>query len=584
MSLVAGVDIGNATTEIVIVDTATLRPIAWDRCRTRGLKGSAEASRGAGRLLSRMQGRLPGVVACAILTHQTPVLTRRLDLPTAPVDTGRLRSIATPSATPGGAGFAVGRPLDVDLSPQQASSLAATDPVIAISRDPLGYRHTVAAVDRWLAAGVDVRGVLLAGDEASLVDRRLQRGLPIVDGADAQAALAAERIAIEVAEPGRTCRQASDPLRLAASLDLGPDEHAHASAMAASVTGLRSAAIARMADGAVEQQLPPAAAGIMLADGRSYGLPRAASVIESGESRLVGYLDDLGTRTAVSDLWLVDPSALAAIPGLRQPAWLQHRVALSTLDQRAAVDDHLDGMRSAWTGEVRLVGSEDRAALRGALSTPGVSPDALVVDLGGGTIDLVHASGPGWTGAGSGDLMTMATAIATDSSRAAAEWIKRGPAWRIEAPHLAIDESGDRRFLDAPAAQGSVGWLVTGGPSGELPFGRHLTGGEWRAIRLALKEQVFGRNTRRGLRALADCDSIGGPLSLSAGSMDVVLVGGPAGDEEIVEAMQAGLRDLPATASIGRADVAGVLGHRWAVAYGLVLLAFGDAPGPGPLA
>ena len=84
-----------------------------------------------------------------------------------------------------------------------------------------------------------------------------------------------------------------------------------------------------------------------------------------------------------------------------------------------------------------------------------------------------------------------------------------------------------------------------------------MTGSQWRTIRLALKEEVFGRNLRRGL------------ARLQAGrARDIVLVGGPAGDEEILEAVHAAIPE----ARIGRADVGGMLGHRWAVAYGLVLL------------
>jgi len=560
VTFVAGVDIGNATTEIVIVDAESLRPVAWDRARTRGMKGSTEAWRGAGRVLTRLQSRLGIPVDVAIGTHQWPVLTRRLDLPTVPVATGRLKVVATGSSTPGGSGYAVGHPIDL-ASSVDASVLAATGTsVIAVSRDPLGYLRTVDTLHRWLEAGIDVRGVLLAGDEASLVARRLHRRLPIVDGVDVPIALAADLVALEVAEPGRTCREVTDPLRLVATLGLGTDEHPHAGAIAAGLVGQRSAAVAILG-GAVPNLGSPPTAAVELSDGSSHPLARAAAAIEAGPATVVGYLDDQGVITPVTDLWLVDPAALAAVPGLRQPGELLNRVALSTMDRDTHQADDLHGVHSTWSGAVRLVGSEPLAALRGALSTPGVNPDALVVDLGGGTIDLVHAHWPGWTGAGSGDLMTTATAIATNSSRAAAEWVKRGPAWRIETPHLAVDESGDRRFLDVPAAQGSVGWLVTGGPSGELPFSRHLTGGEWRSMRLALKEQVFGRNTKRGLRAH--------PGLVPS---EVVLVGGPAGDDEIVEAMTAGLGRSGSGTSIGRANVAGVLGHRWAVAYGLVLL------------
>lgn len=593
MSLVAGVDIGNATTEIVIVEAASGRPVAWDRARTRGRKGSAEASHAAGRLLNRLQARLGTPVATAILTHQTPVITRRLDLPALPVATGRLRLVASPSATPGGSGFGVGRPVDVatplaDIAASPAVASGESDPVIAVSRDPLGYLQTVAALQAWRTAGIEVRGVLLAGDEGSLVARRLGDDLPIVDGANAEDALRAVLLAIEVAQPGRTCREVTDPLRLIASLRLDLHEHAHASAISASVAGQRSAAVALLADlvdladlavdadrNAQMQAARMQMSGmkVAFADGTNLALTDAVAAIEAGHPGVLGLLNagtDAGiatdldadaVMTPVSDLWLVDPTALASIPGLRHPQAMMTRVALSTIEQQAALDDHLEGMRSAWAGEVRIVGDEASAALRGALSTPGVSADALVVDLGGGTIDLVHSSASRWTGAGSGDLMTMATAIVTDASQAAAEWVKRGPAWRIETPHLAIDESGDRRFLDTPATHGSVGWLVTGGPSGDLPFTRSLTCGEWRTMRLALKEQVFGRNARRGLRHLARIDA-----------RDIVLVGGPAGDDEIVEAMHGTLQAAMPGASIGRADVAGVLGHRWAVAYGLVLM------------
>jgi hypothetical protein len=47
---------------------------------------------------------------------------------------------------------------------------------------------------------------------------------------------------------------------------------------------------------------------------------------------------------------------------------------------------------------------------------------------------------------------------------------------------------------------------------------------------------------------------------------DVVVIGGPAGDDEILEALNPTL----GTRVVGRANVAGALGHRWAVAFGLI--------------
>ena len=555
MTLLAGVDVGNATTEIVIADASVSppRPLAWDRSRTRGLKGSAEASGAAARLLDRLQDRSGLRVEQVLLTPQVPVATRRTEVPVAPVDTGRLVLLALGGSTPGGEGWGVGRPADLAGRPPEG-------PVIAVSLDPLGFQRTADTIRMWLGQGVDVRGVLLAGDEATLVSRRLSSPLPVVDGADAQLALTADAITLEVAPVGRTCHWVNDPLHLATTLGLAPDEHADAKAMAAATSGHRSVAIMRLRSRppqAESQRIPHA----WFADGSSVPLTDAVSALEDPARALTAFDVGDGSLVEASDLWLVDPDALQALPGLRSSTASMHRLALASIDSAAVSMGHVDGFRRAWDGPITVLGSEMSAARAGALSTPGARLDATIVDLGGGTIDVIGPDSS-WTGAGCGDLMTTATAIVTQVSHGAAEWVKRGPASRIETPHLAVDESGERRFLETPAARGSVGWLVVPGPSGLLPFSKDLSPPEWRALRLALKQQIFGRNLARGLRRLA---SSGHPSQ----APEAILVGGPAGDEEITDAIHGWLR----AQGISRANVGGLLGHRWAVAYGLILLA-----------
>jgi hypothetical protein len=82
--------------------------------------------------------------------------------------------------------------------------------------------------------------------------------------------------------------------------------------------------------------------------------------------------------------------------------------------------------------------------------------------------------------------------------------------------------------------------------------------GEWRALRRQLKEDVVGSNVARALR------------TLDVTPRSIVVVGGPAGDEEVLAAVGGAV--TPGTA-VGRGEVAGSLGHRNAVAYGLLLLA-----------
>jgi hypothetical protein len=210
---------------------------------------------------------------------------------------------------------------------------------------------------------------------------------------------------------------------------------------------------------------------------------------------------------------------------------------------------------------VHTAPTEAYAARLGGLSTPGAEPDAAVVDLGGGTIDVVTGDGSAVV-AGAGDMLTVGTAALLGTTRAAAEWAKRGPGYRVEGPQVLLAEDGTRTFLDRPLGADAIGALVTTGPGGWLPFDRRLAPSEWRVLRLRLKSVVLGGNVARALRALDQLPST------------VLVVGGPAGDDEVLACVA---RALPPGTAVGRGNAAGVLGHRYVVAYGLVQMLPDDA-------
>ena len=558
MTLIAGIDIGNATTEIVIADGARdpAQPIAWDRAPTRGIKGSAEASMGAARLLARLERRLGAHCDLAVLTPQRPVTTRRIDLEPRAVDTGLLRLLATGSATPAGLGHGVGRPVDIDESTTTASADEGT--IILVARDPLGFRATVASVLRWQGAGHSIAGLLLAGDEAHLVSSRLGSALPIIDCVDAALALSCERIALEVAAPGQHVRALGDAIWLADALAVAPETHGHARAVCELTRGHRSAVIGRLQSSA--QVATPAVeeASVVYGDGsRSTFGQAAARLAELPVGSVRGYRQPPADLVLADDLWIADLGLLGQIPGMRAGSVQARRLIVAVLEADRGAGDQFGAFTQAWPGEVAMLSTEAHAARTGALTTPGARPDALVVDLGGGTIDIVGAAEQAASAPGSGDLLTTAVARALSISAGAAEWVKRGPASRVDAPQIVTDESGERRFLDVTAPQGSVGWLVAPGPSGPLPFSRGLSVAEWRTIRITVKQMVFAGNVRR---IMSNTHQFADPS-------DLIIVGGPAGDDEILET----LAGVVPSAVLGRANVAGVLGHRWAVAYGLVL-------------
>jgi hypothetical protein len=165
--------------------------------------------------------------------------------------------------------------------------------------------------------------------------------------------------------------------------------------------------------------------------------------------------------------------------------------------------------------------------------------------------------------AGAGELLTAAVAEMLGIPRASADWVKRGPCVRVDGGQRFEGEDGRRGFLDVPAPASAAGMLAVEGPGGWLPFDRHHGPGEWRAIRLRLKQAVLAANFRRAVRTLGQDPP------------QVLVVGGPAGDEELLTVLA---RSLPDGVAVGRGDVGGTcpggpLGHRYAVALGLALAA-----------
>ncbi len=112
MTLVAGVDIGNATTEVVVLDGGRL--LGADRLPTRGRKGSPESLHGAAALVRRIERRLGTRVDEVSMAPLRAADTATVTVPARPPATGRLRVLAAGVATPGGAGSCVGVPFWLD--------------------------------------------------------------------------------------------------------------------------------------------------------------------------------------------------------------------------------------------------------------------------------------------------------------------------------------------------------------------------------------------------------------------------------------------------------------------------------------
>ena len=107
MTVIAGVDVGNATTEVVLVSGGEI--LGAGRVPTRGRKGSAGSLRGAAALVRRLERQLGCTAGEARIAPLWAVDTSVVTVPDTAAPAGRLRVLAAGVPTPGGQAPASGR-------------------------------------------------------------------------------------------------------------------------------------------------------------------------------------------------------------------------------------------------------------------------------------------------------------------------------------------------------------------------------------------------------------------------------------------------------------------------------------------
>ena len=544
MGLVAGIDIGNSTTEIVIASGS--EPIAWDRRPTRGMKGSEASIKAAVSLLQSLQREHQLIIEKVVVAPWQPVETLTSTVHEPLPDTGRLQILKTAHQSVVGDGWAIGQPW---LITQEAMSEVS---LIAVVPSGVGFEFAAAAINRELANGSNIVGAVIADDEAVLVAKRVSADIPIADGVDTEIARTAQRLFLEVRPQNSSLKIATDVWALRSALELSEMDASPLNEIVRWVKNERTALIGLFSETQISN--PINNGFIDWIDGTTTELFEAIAKIENS---LIGDVSRIAITEPIStsDIWAFDITKVLADRGLRQVGHTRD-LALAQLSPHSS-SSNLD-LSEMFKVPVVVAESESFAARIGATSTPGVGSGAAILDIGGGTIDLI--SEVELSAAGAGELLTAAVAFALDTSRGAADWIKRGPAQRLESPQVLLSEDGSKNFVSeaAPYPASAMGSLVTPGPAGFLTFGQNLQPAEWRIMRQGLKQAAIGKNVARLIRSLESKTG-------TAKDLDLVVVGGPVADDELLPVIGA----IPGVKGIGRGNVAGKLGHRYAVAYGL---------------
>lgn len=575
MTVVAGIDVGNATTEVVAV---RLRPggldvLGADCLPTRGKKGSTESLKGAAALVRRLERSLGAKVEAGIVAPLRAVETSTVALPEIRPGTGRLRIVVAAVSTPGGRGACIGPPVRLEalaeLTRERSCPQRPHNPVVVLVPAGLGYRPAAERLRYLRDIGWPIGAVLVPGDEGVLISNRLGADIPVVDLVDVDTLANSSMVGVEVRDPGQPVSMLSDPVALAARLGLHASEIDDATAVARMLLDTSNAVIAL--DQVASAGLRHDDAWLEIEGNTGLLVDLAPRLADWPPGTVTGFTPPGSTTNRrVADLWAVDLGAVADLAGQRKGSLSSRSFVIAALETLRTSDSPASHMSDLLETPVLRAPSESAAARAGALTTPGAVADALVIDIGGGTIDVI-APDRELVAAGAGELLTVAVAVTLGLPMAAADWVKRGPAIRVDSGGRFEAEDGTRGFLERAAPPAATGMLAVTGPAGFLPFDRRHSPSEWRALRLRLKEAVLATNLKRALAVIGESPR------------QILVVGGPAGDEELLGVLA---RSMPDDVAIGRGSVGSAfgwtghssvkLGHRYAAALGLAM-SFGNA-------
>lgn len=605
--IIAGIDIGNSTTEVALAEIDAARPaprwLAASRVSTTGIKGTLSNIPGVTRALQEAvdaAGMRIAQIDLALLNEATPVIGDiAMETITETIITESTMIGHNPNS-PGGLGIGVG----VTTHLKDLASTRRGEPVIVVIPKEFDFQVAASLVNWALDNGVDVRGGIVQADDGVLIANRLRKVLPIVDEVRLIDHVPLNILcAVEVAEHGQAIRQLSNPYGIATLFDLTPQETALVIPIAKALIGLRSAVVIRTPAGDVQTRRIPAGSLKLIGRDRALVLPMdsGADVIMDALSQTGPLLDvegEAGTNVGgmvqrvrqtmsdltekplaevkIRDILAVDclvPQQVAG--GLAQEFSLENAVGLAAMvnTDRLLMERLAQALARELGIRVELGGVEAHMAILGTLTTPGIAAPLAILDLGAGSTDaaLLSKGEPvrSMHLAGAGDMVTMLIQRELDLPASGvsevAEQIKRYPLAKVESLFHTRYEDNTVRFYQEPLDPKLFGRVALVTPQGLAPIPTGHTIDRIRTVRREAKRKVFLRNSLRALRHVAP----GGNIR----AIDfVAIVGGSGQDFEISQMLMEQLN--PFGIVVGTANIRGQLGPVNAVATGLVLSYF----------
>lgn len=600
MRYIAGIDIGNASTEVALARESAdgvLEVIASALSETTGIKGTLRNVFGIRDALDNAVARA-GIalsdIALIRINEATPVIGDvAMETITETIITESTMIGHNPK-TPGGAGIGTG----ITITPDELMTRTPGEPYILVVSAAFDFADVARMVNAATRAGYEINGIIMQRDDGVLVSNRLETPRPIVDEVRF-----IDRIpmgmwaAVEVALPGKVIDTLSNPYGIATVFHLTAEETKNVVPVARALIGNRSAVVIKTPSGDVKARTIPAGNLELTANGRTLridvasgadaimkavnSLPVLDNVTGESGTNIGGMLEHVRQTMAeltnkpsadiyIQDLLAVDTSVPVSVTGgLAGEFSLEQAVGIASMVK----SDRLQMARIAREIEqtlhidVQIGGAEAEAAILGALTTPGTDSPLAILDLGAGSTDasIINQQGDiiATHLAGAGDMVTMIInrELGLDD-RFLAEEIKKYPLAKVESLFHLRHEDGSVQFFDAPLPPSVFARLCVVKPDELVPLPGDYALEKVRLIRRSAKERVFVTNALRALQRVSPGGNIRNiPF--------VVLVGGSALDFEVPQLITDALAHYRLVA--GRGNIRACEGPRNAVATGLIL-------------
>ena len=599
MKLVAGVDIGNATTETAIarIDGKNVTFLSSGITGTTGIKGTKQNIHGVFQSLKNALDEVGFEISDldeVRINEAAPVIGDvAMETITETIITESTMIGHNPN-TPGGVGIGVGISQRID----RLDTVKDGGDVIVVIPAEVSFEAAAALINRYNKI-FNITGAIVQRDDGVLINNRLEKKIPIVDEVGMIDKVPLGMLcAVEVAPVGGVVEVLSNPYGIATLFKLSPEDTKQVVPIARALIGNRSAVVIKTPEGDVKERRIPAGSIEII------GAKKKVIVgVEEGAEKMmeavnsVPVIEDIkgepGTNAGgmlekvrqvmsnltnqhpkdikIQDLLAVDTYNPQKIKGglangfsLESAVGIAAMVKADRLQMKMIAEELTDRLKIP----VYVGGVEADMAIKGALTTPGTNVPLAIVDMGAGSTDasikdrdgnvkLVHL-------AGAGNMVTLLiqSELGLEDFNTA-EDIKKYSLAKVESLFHIRHEDGTVQFFEQPLDPNVFAKVVLVKEDGELvPLEGQDSMEKIKMVRTNAKKKVFVTNA---IRSLAKVSPTGNVRDIEF----VVLVGGSALDFEVPTLVTDALSQYNIVA--GRGNIRGCEGPRNAVATGLAM-------------